>query len=79
VNFAQKLSNSLLKPEIMKTRKTTRKLVQKQPRVKKKRTMPINQLVSPGEFEAEEKLAEDYFSSEETWEPRKSKGADEEL
>jgi hypothetical protein len=63
----------------MKTRKTNRKLVQKQPRHNKKRRMPINQLVSPGEFEAEEKLAEDYFSSDESREPRKSKGADEEL
>jgi hypothetical protein len=63
----------------MKTRKTNRKLVQKQPRHTKKRRTPINQLVSPGEFEAEEKLAEDYFASEEIREPRKSKGADEEL
>ena len=60
----------------MKTRKTKRKLAKKQPRQRKPKKLPINQLVSPGEFEAEEKLAEDYFSSEE---PRRSKGADEEL
>jgi hypothetical protein len=62
----------------MKTRKTARKQVRKNTGTKK-RLKPISELVKHGEFEAEEKLAENYFMPDEETQPRKSKGADEEL
>jgi hypothetical protein len=62
----------------MKTRRNNRKVVQKQQN-RNRDSMAINKLVNPGEFDAEESLAEKHFSPDDEWKPaRKSKGADEE-
>ena len=65
--------------QYMKTRKKGRKVNRKAPDHHGD-TRSTQRRADGGEFEAEEKLAENHFVSEEEWAPpRKSKGADEEL
>ena len=61
----------------MKTRKTARKQVKKNPS-SKKRIKSISELVNNSQALKDGPLTESYFTSDEH-EPRKSKGADEEL
>jgi hypothetical protein len=62
----------------MKTRRKNRTILHKQQN-QHRDSMPINQRIVQGEFEAEESLAEKHFSTDDEWKPaRKSKGADEE-
>jgi hypothetical protein len=63
----------------MKTRRRSRKVTRRAPDDHRD-TRAIHRNPDTSEFEAEEKLAENHFLSDEEWSPpKKSKGADEEL
>lgn len=76
VNFAHFLFDRLPKFRFMKTKKAARKQVKKNSSARKK-TKSISELVNHGRLE-KIPLTESYFTGNE-YEPKKSKGADEEL